>query len=159
MGPKRQPFMYCRTCGFEISGNTIPGFSQPEISAVSAHCLQTNSARKGNYFFYHQGGEQLFCENETNNQRMYHRANDYPYVKDGINNYVIDKETTVNPGKNRHQSGYLAQRKNTGRWQRQPLRCGCASRRWTIPGWSLRRYLQSACRKQMHITASLPPNI
>jgi hypothetical protein len=76
-----------------------PRFARPEISSLSTDCLQTNSDRNGNYFFYHQGGEQLFCENETNNERMYNRPNDSPFVKDGINNYVIDKEDSVNPKK------------------------------------------------------------
>ena len=74
-------------------------FSKPEISSVSTHCLQTKSSRNGSYFLYHQGGEQLFCENETNNQRMYHRANDAAFVKDGINNHIVNKENTVNPKK------------------------------------------------------------
>ena len=30
---------------------------------------------------------------------MYNRPNDSPFVKDGINNYVINKENTVNPKK------------------------------------------------------------
>ncbi|TMI63579.1 MAG: glucosidase [Bacteroidetes bacterium] len=74
-------------------------FSRPEISSLSADCLQTSSDRNGIFFLYHQGGEQLFCENETNNERMYNRPNDSPFVKDGINNYVVDNEDTVNPKK------------------------------------------------------------
>ena len=74
-------------------------FNKPCIVSASANCLQTNSSRNGNYFFYHQEGEQLFCENETNNERMYHRPNDVPFVKDGINNYVIDRLNTINPKK------------------------------------------------------------
>jgi hypothetical protein len=71
-------------------------FTKPEIISVSSNCLQTRSSRNGSYYLYHQGGEQLFCENETNNHRMYHRANDTAFVKDGINNYVVNKENTVN---------------------------------------------------------------
>ncbi len=73
-----------------------PRFDKPEISSLNDHCLQTSSERNGQFYFYHQGGEQLFCDNETNNQRMYHRPNDTLFVKDGINNYVVDKATTVN---------------------------------------------------------------
>ncbi|HEY6503700.1 MAG TPA: glucosidase [Chitinophagaceae bacterium] len=76
-----------------------PRFTRPEIVSVSTNCLQTSSARNGSFFLYHQGGEQLFCENETNNQRMYNRPNDSGFVKDGINNYVVNKESTVNPKK------------------------------------------------------------
>ncbi|MDN3657876.1 glucosidase [Ferruginibacter paludis] len=76
-----------------------PRFTRPEIVSLSPNCLQTNSARNGSFYFYHEGGEQLFCDNETNNQRMYNRPNDMPFVKDGINNYVIHKEQTVNTKK------------------------------------------------------------
>ncbi|HMP95060.1 MAG TPA: glucosidase, partial [Phnomibacter sp.] len=59
--------------------------------------MQSYSERNGSFYFYHQGGTQLFCDNETNNQRMYNRPNDTAYVKDGINNYVVNGQNTVNP--------------------------------------------------------------
>jgi hypothetical protein len=74
-----------------------PRFTRPQISSVSENCLQTRSSRNGTFFFYHEGGEQLFCENETNNQRMYNRPNEFPFAKDGINNYVINGKPSVNP--------------------------------------------------------------
>ncbi|HRH49004.1 MAG TPA: glucosidase [Panacibacter sp.] len=74
-------------------------FSKPLIAAVSDNCLQTSSSRNGNFYFYHQGGEQLFCDNETNSQRIFHKPNDAAFVKDGINNYIVNKEQTVNPEK------------------------------------------------------------
>ena len=74
-------------------------FNKPTIKSISNHCLQTSSIRNGSYYFYHESGEQLFCDNETNNERMYHRKNDSLFVKDGINNYVIHQQQTVNPGK------------------------------------------------------------
>ena len=79
-----------------------PRFTKPEIVSVSSDCLQTTSTRNGSFFLYHQAGEQLFCENETNNQRMYSRPNDASFVKDGINNYIVNKENTVNPEKARY---------------------------------------------------------
>jgi hypothetical protein len=74
-----------------------PRFTKPEIFSVTPGCVQTSSSRNGIFFLYHQEGEQLFCDNETNNQRMYNRPNDSPFVKDGINNYIINQENTVNP--------------------------------------------------------------
>jgi len=42
--------------------------------------------------------EFLFTENETNNQRLFGVPNRTPYVKDGINNYVVNgARDTVNP--------------------------------------------------------------
>jgi Mannosylglycerate hydrolase MGH1-like glycoside hydrolase domain/Glycosyl hydrolase family 63 C-terminal domain len=79
--------------------NHNPRFSRPEIFSASTDCLQTSSSRNGTFFLYHQSGEQLFCENETNNERMYNRPNDSPFVKDGINNYIVNNEDTINPKK------------------------------------------------------------
>ena len=42
----------------------------------------------------------LFTENETNNQRLFGTANASPYVKDGINDFVVlGNQDAVNPGK------------------------------------------------------------
>lgn len=76
-----------------------PRYTKPEITSVSNDCIRTNSARNGIYYAYHDGGEQLFCENETNSQRMFHKANETSFVKDGINNYVVNNQSTINPDK------------------------------------------------------------
>jgi len=39
----------------------------------------------------------LFCENETNHQRLYGAEPITPYPKDGINDHVVDGAATVNP--------------------------------------------------------------
>ncbi len=95
-----------------------PRFTRPEITAISANCLQTRSARNGHFFLYHDGGEQLFCDNETNNQRMYNRPNDLPFVKDGINNHVIHQEATINPDKKGTKSAI---------WWQQKIKPGAAA--------------------------------
>ena len=41
--------------------------------------------------------ELLFVENETNFQRLYGRQNTNPFPKDGINDYLIHGDQTVNP--------------------------------------------------------------
>ena len=42
----------------------------------------------------------LFTENETNNERLFRAANVTPYVKDGINNYVVNGDQgAINPEK------------------------------------------------------------
>ncbi|MGB7934933.1 MAG: glucosidase, partial [Gammaproteobacteria bacterium] len=42
--------------------------------------------------------ELLFCENETNTQRLFHSPSQTPYPKDGINDHVVSGAPTVNPG-------------------------------------------------------------
>ena len=44
--------------------------------------------------------EMLFTENETNDQRIFGSPNPTPYVKDGINDYVVNgQKDAVNPAK------------------------------------------------------------
>ena len=52
-----------------------PRFSKPAITALNDGCLLSDSTRNGQYFLYHENAEQLFCDNETNNIRMYSRPN------------------------------------------------------------------------------------
>ena len=79
-------------------------FSRPSIKSISDNCIQSRSIRNGRYYFYHENGEQLFCENETNNKRIYNGANEVDYVKDGINDHVVNGKSTVNPEKNGSKS-------------------------------------------------------
>ncbi|MBC7845499.1 MAG: glucosidase [Flavobacterium sp.] len=74
--------------------------SRPNMKTIADNCVQSRSTRNGRYYFYHQNGEQLFCENETNNQRIYNYPNESDYVKDGINEHVVNGKPTVNPEKN-----------------------------------------------------------
>ncbi|RRQ49222.1 glucosidase [Maribacter algicola] len=74
-------------------------FERPSMKAVSENCIQSRSIRNGRYYLYHEKGKQLFCENETNNKRIYNVDNEVPYVKDGINNHVVNGMDTVNPEK------------------------------------------------------------
>jgi hypothetical protein len=58
--------------------------SHAELGEFSLHCEGTPPL--------------LFTENETNNQRLFGSANPTPYVKDGINNYVVaGMQDAVNP--------------------------------------------------------------
>jgi hypothetical protein len=63
-------------------------------SAVSA-----SHRELGDRFLYCEGASGLlFTENETNNERLFHAANETPYVKDGINDYIVHRnENAVNP--------------------------------------------------------------
>ncbi|CAH8293540.1 glycosyl hydrolase family 63 [Mariniflexile fucanivorans] len=74
-------------------------YERPVMRSVSNNSVQSRSVRNGSYYLYHEAGEQLFCDNETNNKRIYNFENDVEYVKDGINDYVVDGEATVNPKK------------------------------------------------------------
>ncbi len=53
----------------------------------------------GEWLFYTQGDTPLlFCDNETNSQRLFGTPNSSPYVKDGINDFVVaGRPEAVNP--------------------------------------------------------------
>ncbi len=71
-------------------------FSRPSMKSTAINCVQSKSIRNGRYFFYHENGKQLFCENETNNERIYGVPNKADYVKDGINDHIINGKASVN---------------------------------------------------------------
>ena len=55
---------------------------------------------EGGRYALHAGGrpELLFTENETNTQRLFGRPGESPFVKDGINDYIVDgNRDAVNP--------------------------------------------------------------
>ncbi len=61
--------------------------------------VMAEQERLGQRYFYCEGSpELLFTENETNTERLSGQPNPSPYVKDGINAYVVEGKTdAVNP--------------------------------------------------------------
>ena len=52
----------------------------------------------GEWLLRAEPAELLFCENETNNERLFGAPNASPYVKDAINDFVVgDDADAVNP--------------------------------------------------------------
>src|SRR4029077_12801665 len=74
-------------------------------------------------FLYCEGpSELLFTENETNKERLFGSANRVPYVKDGINNYIVHGlNQAVNPEKKgtKASAHYVV---TVEPWQSQTLR-------------------------------------
>ncbi|MDP1836532.1 MAG: hypothetical protein Q8K75_11485 [Chlamydiales bacterium] len=56
-----------------------------KCTVISAH-----SEKMQDYFLYCEEAPLLFTDNETNNERIFATPNVGPYVKDGINHYVIE---------------------------------------------------------------------
>ena len=80
-----------------------PEEPKPSLKDVSngngARTIAAADPLLGTYFLHCEGAPRLlFTENETNNERLFGTANPTPYVKDGINNYVVvDRQNAVNP--------------------------------------------------------------
>ena len=103
--PSRRSSTSCRRSGFGICGRgrraatgralrQADGAERYEVIAAVEPTL-------GEYYLYCEGDVPLlFTENETNTQRIFGVPNRTPYVKDGINNYVVQgQQDAVNPEK------------------------------------------------------------
>jgi len=76
---------------------------KPKIDAAAnrsgGQVMVAENEPLGSRYLYCDGKpELLFTENETNNERLFHSRNASRFVKDGINDYVVNsKRDTVNP--------------------------------------------------------------
>src|SRR5207247_8450794 len=73
-----------------------------ESKGVSgARVVRAESPLLGNYYLYCEGASDLlFTDNETNRERLWGEPNPTPYVKDSINDYVVNgQQERVNPGR------------------------------------------------------------
>jgi len=69
-------------------------FGSDGLAAVAASCVDLGER----YLYCDEDVPLLFTENETNNERVFGTANPSPYVKDGINNYIVNGQTdAINP--------------------------------------------------------------
>ncbi|MEM9449928.1 MAG: glucosidase [Cyanobacteria bacterium P01_E01_bin.6] len=108
-GPEPQTLHLLPTLWFRNTWAWGRESQKPVITLAETHesftVLETHHDELGDRYFYCQSdGETqqsvplLFTDNETNYERLYDTANPSPYVKDGINDYVIHgNEKAVNP--------------------------------------------------------------
>ena len=68
-------------------------------TGASNSVISASHPELGDRFLYcEDAAGLLFTENETNNERLFHAPNLTPYVKDGINDYIVHRhEAAVNP--------------------------------------------------------------
>ena len=102
-GPERARLALLPTIWFRNTWSWKPGISKPTLAQQpfepDVKLVTAEHARLGTYRFYcEEADELLFTENETNFERLFNGANAQPYVKDGINDYVVNaKREAVNP--------------------------------------------------------------
>jgi hypothetical protein len=98
-GSEAAPLHFLPTLWFRNTLNWDEPDKRPLISTLDKNTLFLQSRNLGNYYCYVEGDVRfLFTENETNNRRLYNARNTAGYVKDGINNYVVNGEkAAVNP--------------------------------------------------------------
>jgi hypothetical protein len=104
-GPEAATMQVLPTLWFRNIWTWWPGTPKPSLKQVSgqkgAQTIAASHADLGERFLYCEGDVSLlFTENETNNERLFGTANASRYVKDGINNYVVNGNLdSVNPEK------------------------------------------------------------
>jgi hypothetical protein len=72
---------------------------RPSIEAIGNNTYFVDNKDLGQYYFYFdEKPEQLFCNNETNHEKVYGHEPSEGYWKDGINEYVVNgNKKAVNP--------------------------------------------------------------
>jgi hypothetical protein len=76
-----------------------PDDYRPRLAATPAGPVQVSHRELGELTCYADGtAEWLFCDNNTNTQRLFGTASPEQFFKDGINNYVVGQQpAAVNP--------------------------------------------------------------
>ena len=103
-GPDTAPVHVLPTLWFRNVWTWWPETPKPSLRAVitknGVAGVAASDAELGDYFLYCEGKPSLlFTENEPNNQRLFGTPNAGPYVKDGINDFVVaGRQDAVNPG-------------------------------------------------------------
>jgi hypothetical protein len=102
-GPDAAPVHLLPTLWFRNRWSWFPGAPKPEVRAASraadAVLIEATHPTLETFWLACAGSPPLlFTENETNTQAVFHVANASPYVKDGIDAYVVHGQTAaVNP--------------------------------------------------------------
>ncbi len=102
-GPEPAMLEVLPTLWFRNTWTWWPDTPRPSLKQVTGKndsCFVAAShAQLGDRYLYSEKDVPLlFTENETNNERIFGTSNASPYVKDGINNYVVNgKQDAVNP--------------------------------------------------------------
>jgi hypothetical protein len=104
-GPEAASLDVLPTLWFRNTWAWWPGEPKPSLraspTAGGTAAIAASQTELGDYFLYcHANPPLLFTENDTNNQRLFGTANSTPYVKDGINEYIVaGKQDAVNPNR------------------------------------------------------------
>ena len=110
-GPEPATLDVLPTLWFRNTWTWWPDTPRPSLKQVTgksdSRFIAASHAQLGDRYLYSEKDVPLlFTENETNNERIFGTPNASPYVKDGINNYVVNgKQDAVNPQSYGNKSG------------------------------------------------------
>ena len=104
-GPEPATLQVLPTLWFRNTWSWQPNTPKPSLKQVTSnkgtHAVAASHPTLGECYLYcDKEVPLLFTDNETNNERIFGTPNTNPYLKDGINNYVVNaRPDTVNPQK------------------------------------------------------------
>jgi hypothetical protein len=104
-GPEPATIRLLPNLWFRNTWTWWPGTPKPSLKQLPGKdgwkVVAASHTQLGERYLYCEGDVPLlFTENETNNERIFNTPNLSPYVKDGINNYVVaGNRSAVNPEK------------------------------------------------------------
>ncbi len=102
-GPDAETLHVLPTAWFRDTWSWDPQSVKPSMAATSDVSVGIEHPFLGRLELLAEDGPDgaapkvLFCENQTNHQRLYGAEPITPYPKDGINDHVVDGAATVNP--------------------------------------------------------------
>ena len=95
------PLHLLPTVWFRNTWSWAAGSPRPELHKIEGpgSAVALNHLEAGAYALHFEGTpELLFTENETNNRRLFNVGNASSFVKDGINDYIVNRQhDAVNP--------------------------------------------------------------
>ena len=102
-GPDAATLHVLPTLWFRNTWTWWPDQSKPSLRQKPGEnivTIEASDAELGGFLLQCDGNPRLlFTENDTNNERIFGTPNTTPYVKDGVNNYVVaGQQDAVNPG-------------------------------------------------------------
>jgi len=89
-GPESAPLRLLPTIWFRNTWSWGTNQVRPALRAVPGAIELNHPGLGKRWLYFEDPPELLFTQNETNFQRLYETENRSPYVKDGINNYVVN---------------------------------------------------------------------
>jgi hypothetical protein len=101
-GPEAAEVHVLPTLWFRNTWTWWPDQPRPslrQMPGTNTVTIETSHAELGGFLLHCDGNPPLlFTENDTNNERIFSTPSATPYVKDGINNYVVaGRQEAVNP--------------------------------------------------------------
>lgn len=100
-GPELKTLHLLPTLWFRNTWSWHYNQTKPILRAIDNEKIEATHPILGQRYLYCNGAKELlFTENETNFKRLFGRQNPSPYVKDGMNEYIVNGDkSAVNPGR------------------------------------------------------------